>query len=455
MTKFNPKQIEQDSQFKEFLRDRPVGEKSKKEYVHRMRLFCNFVGKSPYGLIKEAEKEEDIGIRMKNRKIRKYLYDFRDHLKEEDKSINTISSCLSTIKGFYSTLEVEVPRCPIATKTEINRSLDEKIPTKEHIRQAITTCNPRNKAIILLMSSSGFGASETVNLTYGDFLKAISEYMDYDETDINKIAEKLKNRTDLIGVWRTRRYKTQRFFSGFSSPESTIALIDYLQTRVRKYGDLKKESSLFDSYNFPMSKEALIAFFERLNDNLEWGFVGKQRFFRSHALRKYFTSTCYAKGMEYGKIKLMLAHKLSRLDGAYFKINVDDLKKDYMKVIEDLSIEKIKVKKVTTPEYDELLKDSKIKDKEINLLRAQIKKQEERHKTEMAKITERVDHIEERGNEVRELGVDDFKLYSELNMKLAENSVPADAENREELVDKKYMELMMETWDKLPLIKRH
>ena len=53
-------------------------------------------------LIEEAEVEEDNGIRMKNRKIKRYILDFKQDLLERNLRYNTIKKTLAVVKTFFS-----------------------------------------------------------------------------------------------------------------------------------------------------------------------------------------------------------------------------------------------------------------------------------------------------------------------------------------------------------------
>jgi hypothetical protein len=51
-------------------------------------MYCNFIEKTPTELIDEAEKEEDLQIRMRNRSVKKYLLDFKDYMETNQKMIS-------------------------------------------------------------------------------------------------------------------------------------------------------------------------------------------------------------------------------------------------------------------------------------------------------------------------------------------------------------------------------
>ena len=76
------------------------------------------------------------------------------------------------------------------------------------------------RAIILFISSSGCGRSETVNLTIQDFINATSDY--HHNTEIYNVLNELKDKQDIIPRWEICRNKTNKFYTTFTSPEAHI-----------------------------------------------------------------------------------------------------------------------------------------------------------------------------------------------------------------------------------------
>ena len=102
--------IVNDNHFQEFLNNRQVTESTKEQYTVRMLSYCDYLNKNPTELIEEAEDDEDQMIRMKNRKIKRYLNDFLHHLTEDRKSRNYIKACMMTVRAFYGEFEIELPK---------------------------------------------------------------------------------------------------------------------------------------------------------------------------------------------------------------------------------------------------------------------------------------------------------------------------------------------------------
>ena len=354
-------EIKKDQHIQDFLKTRSIRESTAKEYIKRIGIFCKFIGKTPTELIEEAENEEDRNIRMKRRKIKKYLTDFLIYLRDNNKSENYISTMMTTIQSFYREYDIELPKIRIKSNDKNNMVTTEDIVKREHILKALDHCNLKYKSIILLMSSSGMGQSEIVNLTYKDFLNAISEYYKptkNEQFDIYTINQKLQeNINDLIGTWQIKRYKTGMPYVTFSTPECIQSIIYYLIDRIIQNRPIKSlDDWLFESLGNKLSTNSMIVYFKNLNDRCEFGYVGAHRFFTSHKLRKYFGSTLIKNKMPELTTHWLMGHKIDAVTEAYFKVDVHALKEQYKTVIDDLSIENVILREVTTEGYDNLLK---------------------------------------------------------------------------------------------------
>lgn len=238
----NYRDIENDPCVKDFLRSRRLRESTKKEYLGRLNQYCLFIGKTPTELIEEAEMEQDQGIKTRKRKIKGYILDYIDEFKNNNKADTTTKSHIETIFGFYKAYDIDTPSLRNLFSSNQNNASFDELPELKHIKQAIKACNIRDRAIILLHFSSGMGASEVRHLTCKDFVTAIDEYLDLDS--INKenmfnVAVNLKDKKDLIGTWKIRRYKTSMPYITFNSPESTQAIVDYIFYRYKMNKPIK------------------------------------------------------------------------------------------------------------------------------------------------------------------------------------------------------------------------
>lgn len=306
--------IRDDECVQDFLRSRRIRNSTKKEYVQRIKTYSSFLDKTPTELIDEAEEEEEAGIKKRKRKIKKYFYDFVEYLeKDREVSEQTIQLHISTITAFYDEHDITPPRVKGLHKTISNISFD-KLPSFDDVKKATVMVGPRDKAIILLMISSGMGSSEVRNLKITDFKTSRSK----------------------IRTWNIRRFKTGMPYYTFNSPQSTEALNSYLKTRKKK----NTSDYLFvNKSNMQMSNDSITRLFHKANDGAGLGFRDhRHRTLTSHILRKMFTTALYKAGLDILQIDWMLGHKIPVSRAAYFKTHPDELKETYKKVIEFITL---------------------------------------------------------------------------------------------------------------------
>lgn len=378
--KYSKTDIARDDLVKEFFLSKNIRKTTKEHYLQRLSVYCSFINKTPSEMIEEAEYEEEERLRMRKRKIKQYFLSWLDEQQEKGYSRNTISSYFTSIKSFYRAFEIEIPNFQIESNGNNSKAF-EKIPTKEDIKKALPYANLKYKAIILLMASSGMGSAEIRNLTYGNFLEAIKEYYKpnkKEQLDITQISENLENRSNIIPTWRIHRYKTEMPYITFSTPESVEALLRYMNSRNKEHPFKSLDDWLFlAEEDKQLSANTLAIYFHRLNEKAGFEKLQHSVFFHSHALRKFFGSTLHQKGIQRLNYDFMMGHKVDNLADAYIKPNVDSLKREYMRCIEDLSIESVKVRRIESGEIKKIVNELTEKDKEIVDLKRRMAAMEE------------------------------------------------------------------------------
>ncbi|WP_048190753.1 phage integrase N-terminal SAM-like domain-containing protein [Methanobacterium sp. SMA-27] len=128
-----------DDLFKIFIQNRDVKSGTIELYSQIIKDYSNFLNKTPSEWITEAESEEDERIRMRNRSIKKYLLDYKDHLSERDLSPRTISTRLTVVRFFYSDFDIELPRS--RTKKIVYKEGIEDLPTRDDLKLALSYSN--------------------------------------------------------------------------------------------------------------------------------------------------------------------------------------------------------------------------------------------------------------------------------------------------------------------------
>jgi hypothetical protein len=88
--------------FMEFCNSRSLTPNSITLYGISLNKYILFTGKTLEELLDEAELEEDVGIRMRKRKLKKYLNDFKQSLEDKGLAKNTITNSMTQVKSFYN-----------------------------------------------------------------------------------------------------------------------------------------------------------------------------------------------------------------------------------------------------------------------------------------------------------------------------------------------------------------
>lgn len=377
--------ITNDRHIKDFYRSRNLRGSTQDLYTTLLTHYCLYVGKTPTELIEEAEEEEEERIRMKNRKIKTYLLDYSEYLENNGKSPGYIDRIITTIRTFYSEYEIELPRKRKITQDKETLITKEDIVTKKHIKEALKHANTKYKAIILLMVSSGMGASEICNLTWKNFLTAV-EMDKYKGFDVGELRELVSKKHYLIPTWYINRQKTSMPYFTFSSPESIDAIFTFLDERNHlKRNITSPEDTLFEFDGNKMNTKGMVAYFQRLNDRAGFGWQQNKRtrFFHSHVLRKFFASTLKEAGLPELEVNWMLGHRPAKISGIYIKPSVKVLKNQYRKLVPKLSLEKVNLRDMDSEEYDKLQKQLE-----------ETKKESEMREIEFKEMKRRVDALE-------------------------------------------------------------
>ena len=100
--------VENSKKFQQFIEERNLSQATIKQYKATLRQYCEFNGMTLDQLLEEADNEEEQGVRMKKRTLKKRLVNFRTTIIETD-SKNTIVNKVNQEKTLYRDFEIELP----------------------------------------------------------------------------------------------------------------------------------------------------------------------------------------------------------------------------------------------------------------------------------------------------------------------------------------------------------
>ena len=113
--------------------------------------------------------------------------------------------------------------------------------------------------------------------------------------------------------------------------------------------------------------------FQKINEDLGLGKLGNYNRFRSHMLRKFHASALYNDGMSFDDVNDLQGKSKNRTDQAYFIINPEDLKYEFIEHLPAVTIS-IEVKKlhVKSPEFVKIENENNELKSELDRLRVDI-----------------------------------------------------------------------------------
>lgn len=316
----------------QICRERHHTENTKKRFLIAGQLYSKFHNLPLEDLLREAEEEEERGIRWKKRTIKKRLMDFREFVHTQVLA-SSAKRYFQTVITIYRHFEIEIHDLPFFSDKNLNQNPPvtfKDIPNKKILTQAIRASDNRMRAILLFQSSSGCAMKETLSVTVGDFLKATKEYHSNDD-DIYKILKEIQSYDNVVPTFTLRRHKMNKYYYTFCSPEAVEAIIIYLKSRKKEF---KLDSPLFD-----IGRSRLLQKYSELNDYLKLGRRGNRRILTSHTVRKYHSTTLNNLNVfTETEVHFMQGRTRASLDEIYLMKDPNKLKEKYIQCLDDLQI---------------------------------------------------------------------------------------------------------------------
>jgi integrase len=345
--------------FIEFCENRNLSDSTIINYKKGLQKYSDFTGLTLEELIKEAEEEEDSRIRMRKRKIKKYLNDYSQTLKDAGHKEGYIRKLIIEVRTFYNEFDIEIP---INNKRKLRSDKKEtgisEIPTMEDIEYFMEHVTANYKAIITLMLSSGMSKAEISSLTFKHFYNAIP-LEDYPE-DIPSIIKAVRKKENLVPIWNIVRIKTNHPYFTFSSPESLERILTYLEelhTLDAEYIP-KPSDTLFRSLSkkdTSLKSRGISSAFLKTCKKYNLRKVNDYCIMRSHNLRKFFATTLERNKVSHLTTKWLLGHTIEPTTSAYFKADPEALKEQYIEVLDQLTTSKVQV--MVVDKYESLTQE--------------------------------------------------------------------------------------------------
>lgn len=221
--------------FEEFCNTRNIKEETIRQYQSTLNKYSQYYDMSIDELIDEAIDEENERIDKRRRSIKTRLLQFRTYLvTEANLRPRTIQKHMMNLYTFYHHFDIELPKLP-----PLKFDAEEKVqttyfdlPTREQIGMAVELAGIRVGSLILFMASSGTGRTECANMKIKDFIDACTGF--YTSETLPEIIEELANSIEpIVPTFYLWRQKTSKKYYTFCTPETTNAIVEWLQLRLK------------------------------------------------------------------------------------------------------------------------------------------------------------------------------------------------------------------------------
>lgn len=162
-------------------------------------------------LLEEAEEDEMKCVKWKHSRLKSKLVEYRHHM-FQNYAAGTVRKEMNCIIFFYKFYDIEVWDLPKVNDKSIQKPAPiyfKEMPDKEVIRAAFQIASPLMKAIILFSCSSGCARTETLSLTIGDYIKALSEYLPNNRRDIFDVIDYLNDVDDVVPTFSIKEKDKQ------------------------------------------------------------------------------------------------------------------------------------------------------------------------------------------------------------------------------------------------------
>ena len=194
---------------------------TQKSYVYALKQYSNYFGMDLHEFLREAEDEENRGIKWKHRKIKSRLLEFRQHYLS-NYALNTTRSVMMCVIKFYKFYDIEIYSLPKINQKSIQKLQPiyySDLSDKEIIREAVNIATPVMNAAILFICSSGCARAETLSLKIQDYIDALSEYIPNKNMSIFEIIDLIENDDTVVPTFNILRKKTNKYSRHAAAPK--------------------------------------------------------------------------------------------------------------------------------------------------------------------------------------------------------------------------------------------
>lgn len=261
-------------------------------HVSRLSLYIDFTGMNPTELIDEVEADTKLDRREQSNPASLKIKTFFNELKEKGKAPKTSQAYAMTVRGFYKhngfPIQVYIPsQQGIKAKIELD---------KELIRKTLNnTQKLRDRAIILIMVSSGMSIEDVLDLKYHH----VKDQLEAGEKPLKLEFARVKN---------SQPYVT------FFSTECVNVLQQYIETD--RKGIAPKDPVFINMRGLPLNYQAT----RRVLTDISRRTVGDTKI-NTKSFRRFFSTEMRKAGMPADWVEYMMGHSIG-VSGSYLNNGV-------------------------------------------------------------------------------------------------------------------------------------
>ena len=277
------------------------------KYRNNFDHFLNFVR------IRDLDVFLDLGKEAIQELVINYVLSMRDDA-EKMYSRSTVNTNVAAILYFLENNDIELNKRKLRRYYPSDESTNDDRPyTTEEIAKILPVCDLREKAMILLMASSGVRIGALCSMQISDLTE-----VDFQGSKLYKVQ-----------VYARTRYK----YTAFTTSECYNAIQDYLNFR-KRYGEELKDKSKSPLFRKHFNKEDhfIINVSKPLSDVsvkkavdgvLKKSGVKTKEAMRTHAWSKGFKSICEQSGMKSINVEMLIGHNIG-VSGHYYRPTESD-----------------------------------------------------------------------------------------------------------------------------------
>ena len=294
-------------------------ERTRETFCSALIRLCKYCGLNPDELVSLSVEDAS-----------KTCQDFLDSLRDGDFSIRYINTTLAYLKVFFreNGLELKLERYHQPTRY---RKRPEYVPTPDEIfRMAYASGSTENRAIILMLYTSGLRNSTLRALRYGDVRGELESGFTVVKIPVYPEMKKI----DPAACKGNIPYYT------FADAETVKALKEYLEERRRIFGSIDDREPLFYSATrrFPPQKQrrtpaSKIGLDKMVKRSARLAGIKQWRDVTPHCLRKAFESALRNNRLDPKDQEFLMGHILPGSQDAYYDYTkVEELRRKYASV---------------------------------------------------------------------------------------------------------------------------